>query len=875
MRFWKRLKYYLQKEKFDRELAEEMQFHMEMKAAGNVDEGIEPAQASLEARRQFGNATLLQELCRDIWRFRGAELAQDIRFGLRVMLKNPGFFVVSILTLMLGIGANTAIFSVISAVLLRPLPFQNPERLVRIWPHGEDDSISKSEFVDLKTQSRSFEDVEVYTGWSFTLTGSGEPTILQGARTTAGFFSMLGVKAALGRTFLANEDQPGRNSVALLSYGGWQRRFGSTPNIIDKSIRLNGVNHTIVGVLPQDFRFPDEQFAGISFDIVVPAPVDPSDQDDFTAGYLKMMGRLRSGINPLQAQQELVGILRTMRAKYNGPEDYGENATMEFLGQELSAEIRPALFILLGAVLFVLLIACANVANLQLARAAYRRHELGLRNALGAGRGRIARQMLTESSLLFLLGGAAGIVLAFVGLRTFVSILPPDIPQINEIKIDKTVLLFSAGITVLTGILFGLFPALHAAQTEPQQDLRENRRISPGFAGAPLRRALVMVEVALALMLVTGAGLLVKSFQQLQAVNPGFQADNVLSARLAPAGQEYSENARKHYFYREVLNRIRALPDVTAAGAIHLLPMGDSNWNPGLKVEDFPTSSETSDPSVDWRLITSDYFRAMQIPLIRGRFFNARDTENSQPVVIVNESLALRYWPGQDPIGKRIRSGFERKTWVPVVGVVGDVKEQGQENPTNLEMYRPYEQASYSDSMILMVRSQTNPETLARAIRKEVWSVDKNVPVEQVQTLNHVISQSVSARRSMLFLVTVFAGIALTLGLIGIYGLISYFVSLHIPEIGVRMALGAQKSNILKMVIQQGSFPVFAGTVIGLAGSVAFSGLMTKLLFGVHPADPFVLAAVAFLLIATALFSSWIPAYRATRLNVVQALRTE
>ena len=802
-------------------------------------------------------------------------LLKDVRYGIRMLVKTPGFTIVAIIALALGIGANTAIFSVVNAVLLRPLPFQQPDQLLRVWIQKPPAAISKAEIVELRNSNHSFEDLAAYTAWSFTLTGRDEPARLDGVRTTATFFSLLGVRAALGRTFLPDEDQPGHTDVAMLSYGSWERRFGSDKNIIGQKITIDGISLTIVGVLPRDFKFPDTGLSKLNSELVVPAPLNPKDENDFGAGYLNVVGRLKPGVTPQVAQAEIITIARNARAKFaRKPDDYGQAATVRPLHKELVGDTRLLLLILLGVVGFVLLIACANVANLQLARTSARTREIATRAALGAGRGRVIRQLLTESVLLSMLGGVVGVPLALWGIGLLVSVLPAEMPRLNEVGLDLRVFGFAFGLSLFTGMIFGLAPALQRSKIDLQTALKETGRGTSG-AGGRLRNALVVAEVSLTLILLIGAGLVLKSFWRLWEVDPGFKAENVLSMQLAPPETAYSEGSRKRAFYSQVIERIKTLPGVTAVGAIHLLPMGVRNWNPKLKVEDHPLPPGAELPSVDWRLITPGYFQAMETRLIKGRWFTESDTEKAAPVAIINATLARRYWPNDDPIGKQIKSGFEGGSWASIVGVVGDVKEQGLELPTHLEMYRPYEQVPRPSSLILMVRTEAEPTSLAAAIRKEVWSVDKNVPVANVQPLTQVISESLAARRSTMLLLAAFASLALLLGALGIYGVMSYAITQRTKEFGIRMALGAQTGDVLKLVVTNGMTLSLIGVGIGLGGAFALTRLMTSLLFGVTPTDGMTFASVSVGLLLVALLACYLPARRATKVDPLVALRYE
>jgi putative ABC transport system permease protein len=761
-------------------------------------------------------------------------------------------------------------------VLLRPLPFDQPARLVKVWPQKAKTSVSKAEFIEIREHSQSFDNLAAYSGWSFTLTGRDEPARLSGARTTASFFSLLGVQAALGRTFLPEEDGPEHSRVVLLSHGTWESRFGSDPGIIGRSITVDGQSHTIIGVLPGDFKFPDKQFATGKLELVVPATIDPANEDDYTAGYLNVVGRLKQGVTVEQAQAEIVNLARNARQKFpHMPDDYGQQANVTPLQKELVGSTNQMLLILLGAVGFVLLIACANVANLQLARTTARTREMAIRTALGAGRWRVLRQLLTESILLSSLGGAAGVLLAMWLIAVLVSLLPAEVPRLNQIGIDLRVLSFSFGLSFLTGLLFGLAPALQSSRIDLQVALKDSSRTVTTGMGGRLRSLLIVAEVGLALMLVTGAGLLIKSFWRLQQVDPGFSAENVLSMQIAPPSTSYAGGNRKRVFYRQVLERVTALPGVKGAGAIHLLPMGGSNWDPDLAIEDHPLPPGTARPSVDWRLVTPGYFQAMDIRLVRGRYFTAEDDEKSLPVAIVNETLAHRYWPGEDPIGKRIRGGFEGKDWVPIVGVVSDVKEQGLDLPTHLEMYRPYAQAPFTSSLTLMVRTAGDPVGLAASIRNEVWAIDRDVPIAEVQPLTQVVSKSVAARRSTMLLLAGFAALALLLGAVGIYGVVTYSVNQRTHEIGVRMALGATSRDVLRLIVGQGMRLILFGVALGLGGAYLSTRALERLLFGVSATDPVTFAGVALLLSAIAFLACLIPARRATRVDPMEALRYE
>jgi predicted permease len=856
------------KKRVERDLAAEMNSYLDLLTDAKVRAGLEETAARRAAAIELGGIEQIKEEVREVRLGHGLEtLLKDLRFGMRSLGKSPGFTAITLLTLALGIGANTAIFSIVNAVVLRPLPYRAPEELVKIWPGKPDASSSKADYVAIKGAASSFDDLAGYSGWGFTLTGSGDPAKLDGARATANLFRLLGVQAALGRTFLPDEDQPGHERVALLGYGLWQSRFGGDPAIVGRALTIDGAAYSVIGVLPQHF-----DFLGIhAADLWLPATLDPGDKDDYSAGYLTLIGRLKKGVTSGQAQSEVAAIARHLAEKRGLPRA-PEKTSVIPLQSDLVANVRALLFILFGVVGFVLLIACANVANLQLARTSTRQRELAIRAALGATRGRLVRQLLTENCLLALLGGAAGIALAWFGLDLLLRLLPLHLPRAGEIAVSRSVLGFSLGISLLTGFLFGLAPAWQVSRPDLQAPLKEGGRTSPHRLGR-LRGLLVIAEMALALMLVVGAGLLIKSFARLEQVDPGFKPDRVISFQLSPGNDD---PARARVYYRQVIERLENLPGVKSAGGIHILPMSEDNWNPGLKIEDQPLTTAASSESVNWRLVTPNYFRTMNIPLLAGRRFNEADNENAPAAALVNETLARKYWPGRNPLGKRVQTAFEGKqTWASIVGVVGDIKQQGLRNQTEPEMYRPYMQHNFLPDMTVMVRSTSDPTALAASIRGAVWSVNKNVPITHLESMDEVVARSISQPRSTMILLSIFAGIGLILGVIGIYGVISYTVTQRSQEIGIRMALGAATLDVLKLVLGQGMKLVLCGIAIGLAGAFALTRLLSGLLFGVSATDPATFAIISALLVLVALFACYLPARRATRVDPVRSLRYE
>jgi putative ABC transport system permease protein len=799
-------------------------------------------------------------------------LLQDLRYGARTLWKKPGFTLVAVLTLALGIGANSAIFSIVNSVLLRPLPYAQPERLVSVWPKQ---TISKFEYLEFKNQCQSFDQLAAYSGWSFTLTGAGAPEKIEGARTTANLFSTLGAQPFLGRTFLPGDDLPDHNHVVVLSYGLWQRSFGSDPSLVGRSITIDGESQTVVGIMPANFHFlnqPSEQAQ-----IWLPVSLDPSGED-FKANYLSAIGRLKTGATSQQALAEIRAIAGRLREAYPNvyPNAFGASAKVIPLQEHLVGEVRTALLILLGVVGLVLLIACTNVANLLLARSASRYREVAIRTALGASRRRIVRQLLTESILLGVIGGTLGLLLAVWGVDVLVASLPKDMPRLEEIGVDVRVLGFTFALSILTGLVFGSLPALRSVKVDLHHALKEGARSSTmGAARHRLRSLLVVSEIALAVLLVTSAGLLLKSFWRLRQVNPGFNSENVLAMHLSPPESQYDKPETIRNFYEQVLGRISSSPGVLSVGAIHLEPLSGNNWNPGLKIEGRTVEAGASLPDVDWRVVTPDYFRAMDVPLVSGRFFNAEDQERAVGVALINETLARRFFAGEDPLGKRIQTAFEGKDkWVTIVGVVGDTREQSLKAEANPQMYRPHAQFPLAP-MVVMVRTAMSPQNIAAIVRGEVWAVDKEVAISDVRPLSQVVSTSISEQRFNTWLLAGFSLLALILAAVGIYGVIAYSITERTQEIGIRMALGAQASDVLRMVLGEGLKLTLLGVGLGLLCALAATRLLVSLLFGVSPTDPATLVGVSALMTVVALLACYIPARRATRVDPMVALRYE
>ena len=855
------------RDRYESDLDRELRFHLEMETAANLELGMSPEDARRAALLSFGGMEKAKEECRDASGLRWLEtLGQDLRYGARLLARSPGFTAAAVLTLALGIGANTAIFSVADAVFLRPLPFAEPERLTAIWLDATDSSVSKAQYAEVRA-AKSFEDVAAYSAWGFSLTGAGEPEQLKGARVTTNLFRLLGIRPALGRGFIPEEGTPGRGRVAVLGHGLWHRRFAADPQIAGKAITLNGEKYTVVGVMPAGFHFPERDFS----DLWLPLTMDPAGED-YNVGYLLEVGRLAPGVSTARATAEVREIVRRLRKDDPEAEGLAESRVVP-LQSELAGDLRPALLVLLAAVGFVLLIACVNVANLLLARASVRQQEIAVRLALGAGRSRLLRQLLTESVLLAGLGCAAGVLFAMVGVGPLAEGFLAGAPRLNEVAVDGRILLFSIALSLAAGLLFGLVPALRSSAPDLQSGLKEGGRSGGGNpARQRLRSALVVTEIALALVLVAGAGLLIQSLWRLYRVDPGFRADNVLSFRLSLPSARYAEDPQVRAFYESVLERLAGLPGVLSAGAVHLTPLGGSNWNPSLRVEG---RAGKVLGSVDWRVATPGYFRTVGIPLLAGRAFDGSDRADASGVALVNQTFARRVFPGESPLGRRINTGFEGKDeWVTIVGVIGDVKHHGLAVPPEPEMYRPFAQNPIG-SMTVMLRTSSDPLGVAADARKAVWDLDGDVPVSEVQPLEDVVAKSMAQPRSVTALLAVFAGIALLLGAVGIYGVMAYAVAHRRHEIGIRMALGARRGDVLRLILVQGAVLALLGLLAGLPLTAAATRLLRSLLFGIAPTDPLTLAGVSLLLALVALLASYLPARRAMEVDPVQALRYE
>jgi predicted permease len=806
-------------------------------------------------------------------------LLQDLRYGFRMLAKKPGFTAVAVLALALGIGANTAIFSVVNTVLLKPLPFKDPDRLVMVWEENAKlgfpkDTPAPANFIDWRDQNQTFEGMVAIASATFNLTGVGEPQKIEGQRVSANFFSLLGVEPALGRAFISEEDRPEGNPVVIMSNGLWKRRFGSDPNIIGQSLTLNGQPCEVIGVLPASFQLSGFQFSGRDHELWVPMAFSSREAGSRGSHYLSVIGRLKPGVSIQQAQADMTAIAARLEQQYPAT-NTSVGASVFSLREEIVSDIRPALLILLGAVGFVLLIACANVANLLLARAAARQKEIALRTALGAGRARLIRQFLTESVALAALGGAGGLLLGVLGIKLLATLVPPNLEQAKEINLDAKVLGFTLLVSLLTGVIFGLAPALQASKVNLNESLKEGGKGSPGGVRSGVRNLLVVSEVALALVLLVGAGLLINSFARLSKVDMGFTPDHLLTMRVVLPQSKYPDQAKRTAFYDQLLQRVEALPGVQSAAVISWLPLtfeGDSN---GISIEGRPEPSPDQQPIVVTRVISPGYFRTMGIALLGGRLFTEYDRQGSSRVIIINQSMAERYWPGEDPIGKRIKMGsFDTDSpWLSVAGVVKDVRQFQINAEAKPQIYLPYAQYGASRPRDLVIRTAGDPLGLAAAVRGEVWAVDKDQPVSNIQTMEQILSDSLTRERFNMLLLAIFAGVALALAAVGIYGVMSYSVTQRTHEIGVRMALGADSGHVLRLVVGQGLKLVSAGVAIGLAFAFALTRLMESLLFGVSATDPVTFVLISVTLVAVAALASYIPARRATKVDPMVALR--
>jgi putative ABC transport system permease protein len=802
-------------------------------------------------------------------------IIQDLKFGVRVLAKKPGYTVVATLVTALGIGANTAIFSVVNAVLLRPLPFDHPERIVKLTNYntktgGTGSSFSYPNFADLRDENDSLEALTAYDDHGATLTGDDLPERINGLDVGAQFFDVLGTKPLMGRTFSREDEQPGTQAL-IISYGLWQRRFGSDPNVLGRTLTLSGKIKTIIGVLPGDFRFsfvndPPEYFETF----------DPKGQMEVQRGasFISVLARLKPTVTVQQAESDLQSVAAKLEEKFP-QENASETVQLVSAQDDLVGKLRLALFVLLGAVGFVLLVACANVANLQLSRSAGRSRELAVRMALGAGRGRIISQLLTESIVLSLLGGAFGLLFAMWGIDLISAFVPSDVPRFKETSLDTAVLGFTLLATLLTGVVFGMAPAIQASRVDLNEALKDGGRgATEGRARIRTRSVLIVWEVALSLVLLTGAGLLIRSFIRLRNTEPGFNPKGVLTASVSLPAARYSSDEKSRAFYKEAIQRISQLANVDSVGAILPLPLGENSISTSFTVEGQPDPGPAARPVAGARIVTPDYIRAMGIPLVAGRIFDDRDTPDSPKVLLINETFAKRHFGDESAIGKRLAVGLNG-IHGEIVGVVGDVRDKSLELDPRPEYYVPYEQVPVNTTTIVIRSKEANPLALAAATRGVIHDLDKDLAVYQVRPMSSLVEDSIARQRFSMSLLTIFSGIALVLAAAGLFSVMSFSVAHRTHEIGVRLAVGAQRRDVLSMVIGHGMRLTGTGIGIGLLASFLLTRLLESMLFGISATDSVTFGMVALLLSVISLLACYLPARRAARVDPMVALRYE
>ncbi|MDE3137815.1 MAG: ABC transporter permease [Acidobacteriota bacterium] len=864
----------------DRELDEELRFHLEERTRENIAAGMSPEDARRAARLLLGNPALIKEDTRAVWTLAVLErFWQDLAYAVRSLAKSPGFTLAAVLTLALGIGANSAIFSVVNAVLLRPLPYPGSDRIAIVFLHSQRinrGALGSADFLALEQRQQSFDGVAAVSTFNngLTLTGQGDPVAIPGSKVTGGFFSTLRVRPELGRTFLPGEDRPGHPLTVVVSHEFWEQFLHSDPAALGRSIALDGKDYTVIGVMPASFHFGphdnDEMWPVLQLEDIHRRP----------PFWLFVIGRLKSGVGLRRADADVSRIAVQISEQY--PLSGKTTGVVVPLKEVMVGDARMALLMLMGAVGLVLLIAIINVASLQLARASGRRHEMAIRAAIGAGRGRLISQSLTESILLGLLGGGLGLVLASAGLNALLALNRDAIPRANEIGLDARVLLFTAIIAVGAGIVFGLVPAFDAAAARPIESLQDSdRRTTPGSGSRLHQDLLVVGEFSLALVLLAGAGLLIRSLSRLESVNPGFHPEHILTAQLSLPQARYRTAEQLTSFYERLVERLEHTPGVDSAGISLSLPPNLLQLTNPFRREGEPIVPGRSLPLAEEIPVSADYFRALSVPLLRGRLFNEADRAPGTHVLLINQTMVRQYFPGSDPVGKRVQTGDQNpdSPWYTIVGVVGDVKYQGLGQQNMATMYVPYFDDGWSPwfvhSMYLVVRAHGDPTGVARAVRSGVWSLDDLLPVNKMRTMDQLLTLSTAAPRFRVLLFAQLAGLALILAIIGIYGVIAYGVGRRTHEIGVRMALGAGRREIFRLILGRGLALVMVGVAIGTAAALGLTRLLKSLLFDVSATDPGVFAAVAVVLVVVALCACYFPARRATRIDPLAALRHE
>jgi putative ABC transport system permease protein len=868
------------------DLERELKSDLEMEEEEQRERGLPAEEAHYAARRALGNTALIHDQTHAAWGRKSwgvaqwERLVQDIRFALRQIVRKPGFAAAVVLTMALGIGANAAIFSVLDAVLLRPLPYTEPQGLIKVWTRftgigqpNDQNWVSAPEFRDFEELNHSFSALAAISGGSFNLGVKGSPQRVVGASVSTSLFPMLGAQPMLGRLFLPEEGQPGRDRELILSYGLWRRVFAANPKVVGSTLDIDGVPMTVVGVMPEGFAYPDET------EIWGPLSFSPDDLSEDSRGshQFEVLGRIRPGLSLAQVQEDMDRVARTMMDEHRSYPyaKYNFGIILHPLLEETVGDVRQSLIVLMAAVVLVLLIACANIANLLLTRATERRHEMETRLALGARGARLLRQLLTESVVLALAGGLVGLAATPFLLRGLVALAARTLPRAVNTGIDLRALALTAAVSLATGILFGLAPALEVSRLRSFDGLKSGRN-TEGRKPRRLRSALIIGETALSVLLVAGAGLLLRSFTRILAVDPGFRPDGVLTLRVALPGALYSKPEQIRGFYSDLLTRVRSLPGVRAAGAISALPVSGLGGSGTTTIDTDSVPMEDRSPEADQRVVTPGYFEAMGITLLRGRTFDDHDTAGATPVAIIDETMASTFWPGQDPIGRRLHIGGagNQVPWTTVVGVVRHVRNRSLETRSRVEVYWPaYQQPA--NAMALAVLASGNPMSLAPTIQRDVATIDPDLPVYRVRTMAQVMGDSLLRRRLALVLLATFAGLALLLACVGIYGVTAYGVAQRQVEIGVRMALGADRAQVLRLIMAGGAATIAFGLALGLALSLFLTRVMRGLLFSVQASDPLALGGAVILLLLAALLAIFLPALRATRVNPMAALRCE
>jgi len=872
---WKR---FFRREAWDEERARELETYLQLEADENIARGMTVEEARYAARRKLGNPTVIRE---EIYRMNSIGALEtvwlDIKYAARVLHKSPAFTLFAVAVLALGIAANTAIFSIADAVLLRPLPYRDARRLVMVWEDASsygfpENTPAPGNFSDWKARNHVFEDTAALLFHTLNLTGDGTPEQLNGTAVSSNLFSVLGVSPTLGRNFRSEDNLPGSARVTILSHGLWARRFGANLGVIGQEIRLENTKYTVIGVMPQGFLFPDR-----STELWVPWQLTKEKLADHGSHFLNVIARLKPGVSLQTANAELATIAKQIEQEH--PDDNAKVGAFAVpLREHVAGDIRPAILVLFGAVCFVLLIACANIANLLLARASGKRRELAVRLTLGASRLRIIGQMLTESLLLAMIAGSIGLALSVWARQFLASLIPAGIAPLAGPLLDGRVFLFTAGVSILTGILFGVIPALRVSSLNLATSLKDGGgRSGVGSGGQRLRDVLVVSEVALAIVLLAGAALMIRSFENLVHLDPGFRADHVLVLRTPMQMQKYDTQARRAMFYDQVLEKVEHLPGVVAVGYTTWIPLTNEGGASGITIEGHPEPAPGQMPIPNARVVSRNYMSALRMKLVEGRLFDEREGSGTELVALINQTMARSLWPGENPVGKRFKKGAFREDvpWITIAGIVGDVHQAGPASPARAEMYLPYQQQEFFPPDYLAVRTSGEPLLLAESVRQQIWSVDKQQPVAEVMPLERLVGENLAPRRMQASLLGGFAGLALLLASIGIYAVLSFVVTQRTQEIGVRIALGAHSRDVLQMVFSHGLKLFAIGAVLGLAAALGLSRTMGHLLYGISASDPLSFLTVTFVLGTVTLLACYIPARRAMRVDPLVALRYE